>query len=156
MVALAVARAAHGTPTPAAATARVVRLTTEALEVWSVSGSGGAANLEVQQPLTGQIQKALGVAKVCLVDAAVVGEGATGGSAGTGEGGVGVESAASVTNWGLDLLVLAAAGGDEGGGEGGALSVHAVRVSSEEASWVGSSVAVKVGGDSWPLPALRV
>ena len=117
--------------------------------MWSVAGAsgGGATTLEVRQPLTVQLQRALGMtAKVCLVDVAVVGAGATSGSA----AGAGELSSPSVASWGLDLLVLAvaaAAGGEGGAGEGGgAFSVHAVRVSSEEASWVGSSVAVKVGG----------
>eukprot|EP00752_Nemacystus_decipiens_P010372 g9242.t1 len=139
VVALAVARAAQGNPASSApGPARVVRLTTEALEVWSVAGSREATtSLEVRHPLAGQLQRALGAEKVSLVDAAVVGASATSGAAGAGE------SSPSVVSWGLDLLVLAA-----GGEGGGALSVHAVRVSSEEASWVGSSVSVKVGDGS--------
>lgn len=161
VVALAVARAPQASPTSAAAAApaRVVRLTTEALEVWSVAangedGSGGTESLEVSQPLAGQFQRALGVAKVCLVDVAVVGAGATRANPGPGGGEGGGESPPPVMSWGLDLLVLAvaAAGGEEGGA--GGFSLHAVRVSSEEASWVGSSVAVKVGvcvGPFWQL-----
>lgn len=177
MVALAVAHPRQGDP--ASAPARVVRLTTEALEVWSVErsggggggvGGGGAASLEVRQPLTGQFQRSLGVIeKVCLVDVAVVGAAGAGAGAspgGPGGAGAGSESSASapsVANWGLDLLVLAVAGPGPaaaagGGGEGAQFSVHAVRVSSEEASWVGSSVSVKVGvgGVLKRLAALRV
>ncbi|CAM9379052.1 unnamed protein product [Scytosiphon promiscuus] len=111
------------TLSPASIPSRVVRLTTEGLEVWSV----------VRQPLVGQVQRALGVSKACLLDIAVTGAPTNiSPSGGGGEG-------SPVVNWGLELLVLAVAAS-------GALSIHAVRVSSEEASWVGSSVSVKVRG----------
>lgn len=154
VVALSVARPPPGSS--ASAPARIVRLTTETLEVWSVvkgeggGGGVGTETLEVRHPLAGQIQEALGGSRPCrLVDVAVIGTRTTSNhGAPTGNGGP-VSSSAGAT-WGLDLLVLAAAmdgaaGGGEEGEDNGAFSVHAVRVSSEEASWVGSSVAVKVG-----------
>lgn len=130
-----------------------MRLTTDTLEVWSVGGGGGTPCLEVRQPLASQIQRALGVRKACLLDVAVTGAPTT-----MSPPPAGGEASASppVVSWGLELLVLAAAGaaggsgrdGDGGaeatGGDGGELSVHAVRVSSGEASWVGSSVSVQV------------
>lgn len=142
VVALAVARPPRGCP--ASIPARVIRLTTEGLEVWSVAkgdgnGGGGTESLDVRQPLVDQVQRALGVRKACLLDVAVIGA-PTNVSPPEGGGGDG----SPVVNWGLELLVLAVAVGGGGGEDGEALSIHAVRVSSEEASWVGSSVSVKV------------
>ncbi|CAB1098719.1 unnamed protein product [Ectocarpus sp. CCAP 1310/34] len=133
--------------------ARVVRLTTDILEVWSVGGGGGTPCLEVCHPLASQIQRALGVRQACLLDVAVTGAPTTvSPSPASGE----ASASPPVVSWGLELLVLAAAGAaggsgrygdggaEGGGGDGRELSVHAVRVSSGEASWVGSSVSVQV------------
>ncbi|CAM9684554.1 unnamed protein product, partial [Ectocarpus sp. 6 AP-2014] len=156
VVALSVARPPGGSP--AGIPARVVRLTTDTLEVWSVGGGGGTPCLEVRHPLASQIQRALGVRQACLLDVAVTGAPTTVSPPPAS----GSEASASPpgVSWGLELLVLAAAGaaaggserdgdggaegGGGGGGDGGELSVHAVRVSCGEASWVGSSVTVQV------------
>lgn len=134
---------------------RLVRLTTDSLEIWTVgsgsvddpadkiggggSGSNGAEVLEVRHHLLPRVQAALGGRRTCLVDLVV---------AGTYAGGVPTERQVSPQGY-LDLLVLAAdvdsldASGRDLGQDGGRYSVHLVRVSAGEA-FLGGSVGIKV------------
>lgn len=147
-------RGAAASPSPT----RLLRLTTESLEVWSLQVaaggpeagagkvSGGAGNgtqsLEVRHPLLRNVQAALGGGrKVCLLDLVVAGDVRTVSVAGG-------DAMATLSGFEMEVLVLAAAVAVDGGGLGeqmGDFSLHLVRISSAEASWVGSSGSVKVG-----------
>lgn len=120
-----------------------MRLTTETLEVWSVTrgegGGSGTEALETRHALSSQVEGALGVRKACLLDLAIAGN----------TFGVSAEGEAS-PRWGVDLVVLVISTGEDGGGggrgeENAVFSVHLVRVfSSGEASWARSAATVKV------------
>lgn len=122
--------------------ARVLRLTSDALEVWSVSsggvGSSASDTLEVRKSFVGDVRDARRGRNTILADLAVAGFSANA-SPRDGEASV---------SWVLELLVLAVAVEEERRADmpKGAFSVHRVRVSPGAAGhWVTPSATVQVG-----------
>lgn len=123
--------------------ARVLRLTSDALEVWSVSsgegvGSSASDTLEVRKSLVGDIRDALQGRNTVLADLAVAGFSAD----------VSPRDGEASVRWVLELLVLAVAVEEERRADmpKGAFSVHRVRVlPGTGGHWVTTSATVQVG-----------